>query len=137
MPRARKSSNGLPDLLCRNSSFHGIQYSLGSALGPYPDAKAAQLRQCVGDSGIHAIGSCDALERDPKIAPLHFLRIPVNPSVMDSEYIVGDPEHVRLVALNDPFDFIHHTYRPIAVGGSFHKWSGCTSGNDKGIPGRL
>ena len=51
---------------------------------------------------------------------------------MDGEDVVGHPEHVGLIAIENPLDFLGHVQRPSGGDASCRTSSGCTSGNDTG-----
>ena len=79
---------------------------------------------------VQAIGARDALERNAQAAALHLRGILIQPAVVNGEDVVGEPELLGLVAVEDPLHFIHHADRANGAGASFRKWNGCTSGND-------
>src|SRR5205823_1123700 len=69
-----------------------------------------------------AIGPGDALERNANLPLLQLRGVGLQPSRVDGEDVVRHPEHVGLVAAQQPFDFIGNTRgRTPAMGEAVHR----------------
>jgi bifunctional UDP-N-acetylglucosamine pyrophosphorylase/glucosamine-1-phosphate N-acetyltransferase len=53
---------------------------------------------------VEAVLPGDRLEGDPDAPALQLVRVPEQPAVVDGEHVVGVPQHLRPVALDDRFD---------------------------------
>src|ERR1700722_6470259 len=80
------------------AALHGVENPLRTAFRSDPDSHAAKIPQRISDALINSVGTRDAFKRNANATPLEFHCIFEQPSGMNGEYVVGDPEHVRAVA---------------------------------------
>ena len=90
---------------------------MGATLRADPDAKATEFGEDIEHLFVEAIGAGDAFEWNVQAAASHFASVVAEPGVIDGEYIVGDPDYVRRVLLEEPFDFIDDEERVAAAVG--------------------
>ena len=134
MPRDLHRLDGGLHLFDGHASFHSVQNLLRAALAANPQPKASQLRQQIGRFGVQTIGSRNAFEGNMQAALSHLSGVGAQPPVMNGEHIVGNPHHVRLIMVQQPFDFVDDTSWLYASDESFQRPDGCTNGSGTGQP---
>ncbi len=99
------------DLRDGHAAFHRVQQALRTALGPDPHPVAAQFGKLRGHARVQTIRTRDALKWDVQSAAPHLRGELVQPAVVDGEHIVGEPQLLGMVAIEDPLDLIHYRER--------------------------
>ena len=94
-----------------DAALHAVKNALGAALRAYPETEASQFRQRPDDIFCQAVGSGDTLEGNMKRAGSYLFTPLLQPSMVDGEDIVRDPEHVGLVSIAQPFQLVGHKLR--------------------------
>ena len=136
MPFCLSCADRVANLRDGDAALHGVQQALRTALGADPHAVAAQFRKLRGHARVQAVRARDALERNAQAAAPHLRGILIQPAVMNGEHIVGEPQLLGMVAVEDPLHLVHHGEPRTGAGASSRTWNGCTSGNDRGSRAR-
>ena len=112
MPCCVRQAAGAAHLLDLHAALHGVEDLLAAALGADPDAIAAELAQLRrGAFVLQAVGARDGFERTMNAAALELGGVAREPGMADGEHVVGVPDLVGIVALDDPLHFIGHVGR--------------------------
>ncbi len=90
-----------------HAALHGVEDLLAAALRSDPDAVAAELaQQRHGAFVLQAIGARDGFEGTMNSTALELGGVGGEPGMADGEDVVGVPDLVGIVAIDDPLHFI-------------------------------
>src|SRR5580704_16342250 len=98
--------NRLTNSLDLHPSLHLVQNSVGTALVADPQTLTTQFGESLNHLFIQTIGAGDAFERNMDLPLPKFHGPTRQPVVIDREYVVSNPQHVRLVSIEQPCQFI-------------------------------